>query len=112
MERTLTCLDSTFLVAICGADWDQIISKDPLAAGARNVYHNTGSARALIANRVSYMFDLHGPSTVLDTGCSGSLVALDSACQSLRSGEAEMALAGGVGLILSPAQMILLEPSG
>ncbi|PGH16655.1 hypothetical protein AJ80_05157 [Polytolypa hystricis UAMH7299] len=69
-------------------------------------YHMTGTGTAIMSNRISYVFDLKGPSMSIDTGCSGGLVAIHQACQSLRSGECEMALAGGVNLLLSPDLMI------
>lgn len=53
-----------------------------------------------IANRVSYFFDLRGPSVAVDTGCSSSLVAIDMACRSLRDGDCQLAIAGGVNLSL------------
>ncbi|MFD0773859.1 polyketide synthase, partial [Streptomonospora algeriensis] len=61
----------------------------------------TGSARSMIANRVSFALGLRGPSMVVDTGQSSSLVAVHTACESLRTGENELALAGGVHLNLS-----------
>jgi acyl transferase domain-containing protein len=61
-----------------------------------------------IANRVSYVFDLKGPSLCLDTACSSSLVALHLACQSLLGGECETALAGGVNLSLHPSKYLSL----
>lgn len=62
-------------------------------------FHATiGSGRYGAAGRVSFAFDLRGPSFVLDTACSSSLVAVHQACQSLIMGESEMALAGGVNL--------------
>ncbi|MER6716128.1 beta-ketoacyl synthase N-terminal-like domain-containing protein [Streptomyces sp. NPDC000877] len=67
----------------------------------------TGTARSLIANRVSYEFGLQGPSLTVDTACSSSLVAMHLACQSLRTGECRQAFAGGVSLILSPLSMTL-----
>ena len=93
-------------VAMFGHDFEQSITKDPLALSQ---YHFTGGGRTMAANRVSYVFDLHGPSVTLDTACSGSLVALNSACQSLRAGETDMALAGGVGLIFSPDQLAMMS---
>lgn len=62
---------------------------------------NAGQSRAITANRVSYFFDLKGPSVTVDTACSGSLVALHLACQSLRTGDAKLAFAAGVNTVLS-----------
>lgn len=92
-----------------GHDFEQMTHKDPVGMSK---YHNLGVARPLLANRVSYVFDLQGPSVMLDTACSGSLVAVSLACQSLRAGETSMALAGGVGLIFSPDQMALMSMTG
>ena len=62
----------------------------------------TGNTLSIAANRLSYIFDLHGPSLVVDTACSSSLVALHHACNSLRAGETSIALVGGVNLLLHP----------
>lgn len=67
-----------------------------------DAYSGTGNAFCIAANRISYTFDLRGPSFSLDTACSSSLVAVHNAVLSLRKGECDMALAGGVNLILSP----------
>lgn len=72
-------------------------------------YGMTGVGQAIISNRISYLLDLRGPSMTLDTGCSGSLVALHQACLSLRSGESSMSLVGGTNLILSPDTMIPMD---
>ncbi len=69
-------------------------------------YTNTGAALSIAANRISYVFDLRGPSLIVDTACSSSLVAIHLACQSLRAGESTLALAGGVNLILGPESTI------
>ena len=77
-----------------------------------------GTSHSAAANRVSYFFNLNGPSLSVDTACSSSLAALHLACKSLESGEADFALAGGVNVILSPGTSIayaeaqLLSPSG
>ncbi|WP_457971301.1 condensation domain-containing protein [Acinetobacter calcoaceticus] len=62
----------------------------------------TGNLTSMLAGRVSHLWDLRGPSIVIDTACSSSLVAIHQACQSLRMGECELALAGGVKLHLYP----------
>ncbi|MFB8763892.1 type I polyketide synthase [Nocardiopsis alba] len=74
----------------------------PAAPGTAPTRHTaTGAARSMIANRVSYALGLRGPSMVVDTGQSSSLVAVHMAVESLRSGENELAVAGGVHLNLS-----------
>ena len=65
-------------------------------------YYGTGNALSIAANRLSYFLDWHGPSWAVDTACSSSLVAVHQACQSLLKGECNLALAGGVNLMLSP----------
>ena len=75
-------------------------------------HSGTGSALSIAANRISYFFNFHGPSMAIDTACSSSLAAVHLACQSLRSGECGMALAGGVNMILSPAHSIAFTKAG
>ena len=65
-------------------------------------YATTGSGRYAASGRLSFHFDLRGPSLTVDTACSSSLVALHLACRSLQSRDCEMALAGGVNVILRP----------
>ncbi|MEO8693820.1 MAG: SDR family NAD(P)-dependent oxidoreductase [Acidimicrobiales bacterium] len=78
----------------------------------------TGTTHCIIANRVSYLLDLHGPSMAIDTACSSSLVAIHTACQSLRNRDSDMAIAGGVNVILSPepglamAKWGVMSPAG
>lgn len=72
----------------------------------------------IVANRLSHLLDLHGPSIAVDTACSSSLVSVHLACQSLRVGESNLALAGGVNLNLFPEESIsrslagMVAPSG
>lgn len=73
-----------------------------------NVYAITGNCLNFIAGRISYILGLKGPSMAIDTACSSSLVAVHSACQSLRNNECNLAIAGGVNLILSPRTTLSL----
>nr|ALQ32784.1 putative polyketide synthase [Fusarium babinda] len=81
-------------------------------------YHATGVAMSILANRLSYFYDWKGPSVGIDTACSSSLVAMHYAVQTLRSGEAKMAVAAGSNLILSPdlfvseSSLNMLSPNG
>lgn len=68
-----------------------------------------GSSLAALANRVSYAFDLHGPSIALDTMCSGGLTALHLAVRSIRAGDCALAVAGGVNLMTHPGKYRLLS---
>ncbi|MBV8889027.1 MAG: SDR family NAD(P)-dependent oxidoreductase [Alphaproteobacteria bacterium] len=70
--------------------------------GSGDSYSMTGNTLSILANRVSYAFDLRGPSFVVDTACSSSLVALHQACEAIRAGRIENAVVGGVNLLLSP----------
>ncbi|NEO43740.1 MAG: SDR family NAD(P)-dependent oxidoreductase [Moorea sp. SIO4A3] len=81
-------------------------------------YDATGNGFCFAAGRLSYFLGLQGPSMAIDTACSSSLVAIHEACQSLRQGESNLALAGGVQLILSPqvttalSKLKALSPDG
>lgn len=78
----------------------------------------TGTTSSIAANRISYVFDLRGPSMAIDTACSSSLIAFHQACRAILGGESRMALAGGVSLHLHPYPFIIfskasmLSPSG
>jgi 3-oxoacyl-(acyl-carrier-protein) synthase/pimeloyl-ACP methyl ester carboxylesterase/acyl carrier protein len=73
---------------------------------------STDSSFASIANRASYFFDLRGPSIALDTTCAGSLTTLHLACESLRHGETELAIAGGVNVTSHPHKYLVLSRTG
>lgn len=96
----------------------QYIQLDPSARHLIGAQMTTGTAMSIAANRLSYVFDFHGPSLALDTACSSALVAVHLACQSIWNGESTLALAGGVNAMLKPDMTIgmckasMLSPDG
>jgi acyl transferase domain-containing protein/NADPH:quinone reductase-like Zn-dependent oxidoreductase/SAM-dependent methyltransferase/NADP-dependent 3-hydroxy acid dehydrogenase YdfG/acyl carrier protein len=95
--------DTAVYVGVSGSDY---FNFQHLNTDSINAYTNAGGALSIVANRISYMFDLRGPSMAIDTACSSSLVALHQACHSLRNGESQMALTAGVNILLSPYPFI------
>ncbi|MEP8623894.1 beta-ketoacyl synthase N-terminal-like domain-containing protein [Enterobacter cloacae] len=88
--------DTAVYVGISASDY-------ALACGDNvSAYSGLGNAHSIAANRISYLYDLKGPSVALDTACSSSLVAIEGAMQSLRTGRCSLAIAGGVNLALTP----------
>ncbi|MFI6345029.1 SDR family NAD(P)-dependent oxidoreductase [Streptomyces sp. NPDC050560] len=85
------------------SDGSYIALQDPRDVGP---YSMTGAASSIAANRLSYAFDLRGPSMAVDTACSSSLVALDRACRTLLDGTSRTALCAGANLVLSPVHYI------
>lgn len=95
-------------VGIVGCEYG-MLPRDTTRLGP---FAGTGTLASLAAGRLSYFLGLHGPSLAIDTACSSSLVALHYACESLRRGECDLALAGGVNLLLSPLPMLSLCRTG
>ncbi|MEO8619716.1 MAG: SDR family NAD(P)-dependent oxidoreductase [bacterium] len=75
---------------------------DPANRDLLDSHSNSGSATSIAANRISYLYDLRGPSFTVDTACSSSLTATHLACRSLESGECDLAIVGGVQLQINP----------
>nr|CCE88381.1 polyketide synthase [Sorangium cellulosum] len=100
-------------VGMWRADYGRFVREAPVDA-----YSVSGSLLSTAAGRVSYTFGLQGPCMIIDTACSSSLVAVHTACQSLRTGECDLALAGGANLLLDPVgiammlEMHMLSPDG
>lgn len=102
-------------VGISANDYGELQHSNPETISA---YTNVGNALSVAANRISYVFDLHGPSLAVDTACSSGLVAVHQAVQSLRCGESAVAIAAGINVLLSPfpyvgfAKAKMLSPHG
>jgi acyl transferase domain-containing protein/acyl carrier protein len=102
-------------VGLWTSDYEHCLDEQ---TGELDFYSTTGSGRYAASGRLGYFFDLRGPNLTIDTACSSSLVAIHLACQSLRNGESEMALAGGANVILRPeitrryTEANMLSPDG
>ncbi|KAK3360559.1 polyketide synthase [Lasiosphaeria hispida] len=102
--KPIGCYIGTF-----GQDWHEMSVKESQHAGSYTV---TGYGDLILANRVSYEYDFRGPSLVIKTGCSASLVALHEACRALQSGDASAAVVGGTSLIMGPNTTALFFNEG
>jgi acyl transferase domain-containing protein len=91
------------------SDYKELLYSDPEGAPS---YSATSLQKTSLANRISWLWDLKGPSFTLDTACSSSLVALHVACQSLRTGESQMAIVGGSNLLLGPEVFMFFGGQG
>ncbi|KAK6505459.1 hypothetical protein TWF481_007360 [Arthrobotrys musiformis] len=96
-------------VGCLSQDYGLINSKDPEAAPK---YAVTGTELSMVPNRLSWFFNLKGPSLAVDTACSSSLVALDLACQLLRSGETDIGIVAGTNLMHMPDFYLYLDNMG
>ncbi len=96
-------------IGISGMEYSNLVKLDLHRIDGHT---GTGVALSVSANRISYLFDLKGPSMVVDTACSSSLVAVHLACRSIWNGESTLALAGGVNAILAPDVTVTLGKGG
>ncbi|ORW23191.1 polyketide synthase Pks13 [Mycobacterium palustre] len=96
-------------IGVSNNDYGFLAVSDPTVA---HPYAITGNATSIVPNRVSYFYDFRGPSVAVDTACSSSLVAIHQAVQALRNGEADVAVAGGVNALLTPAVTLGFDEIG
>lgn len=90
-------------IGLCTIDYHRLLYRDYARLGPHS---SVGTTSCITANRLSYLLDLRGPSISIDAACASGLVSVHLACQSLRSQESDLCLAGGVNLILSPDSTI------
>ena len=96
-------------VGLSGFDYSEVIRASGIGSVAQSA---TGMAHCLLPNRLSYLLDLRGPSEAIDTACSSSLVAVHRAAEAIANGDCEMAIAGGVNLMLAPSLQMALGHAG
>lgn len=102
---------TSVFVGMMNADYWDLQHRNGIAD--MDLYSFTGMhQRSLASGRLSYAFDLRGPSVTIDAACASSLVAIHLACKSLRSGESTMALACGVNLVLTPHENVMYSQVG
>lgn len=107
-ERVAGTRTAVFM-GIMWPDYAKLLAENPAQLAG---YATSGVGLALAANRISYVFDLRGPSVSVDVQCASSLVAVSLAAGSIWSGEAEFALAGGVNLILTADSDLMMSRAG
>ncbi|WP_372442951.1 type I polyketide synthase [Mycolicibacterium baixiangningiae] len=107
--RSLAGSDTAVLMGVNSDDYGKLIMEDLPGIEA---WTGIGTALCGIANRVSHLLDLRGPSVALDAACAASLVAVHHACQLLRAGETSLALAGGVSALIGPGLTRVLDQAG
>jgi len=98
-------------VGVAASDWANLQLRGAPDAEVLQSHFAAGVGHSMVSGRLSYVLGLQGPSMSMDTACSSSLVALHTACQSLRSSECDLALAGGVNLILAPDFTVAFQQS-
>ena len=107
---------SGIFVGVAANEYSHLLSGDSVET--IEAHFITGNALNAIAGRVAFALGLEGPAVAVDTACSSSLVAVHQACQALHSGDCDLALAGGVNVLLSPASIVaasrarMLSPGG
>ncbi len=107
--RALAGTKTGVFAGISTSEYAHLTVADP---GRIDAWTATGAASSVAAGRISYLLDLRGPSLAVDTACSSSLVAVHLAAASLRARECDLALAGGVNLLLSPAITMAFDAGG
>jgi acyl transferase domain-containing protein/SAM-dependent methyltransferase/acyl carrier protein len=95
-------------IGACHSDYRELLA----ATDSAEAYVGSGGAQSILANRLSYFFDLTGPSETIDTACSSSLVALHRGAQAIKSGDCEMSLVGAVNLICTATDSLAYYEAG
>jgi len=102
--------DTGVFIGVSSTDYSILLKEH--ADVVSEAHFSTGYSHAVLANRISYLFDLHGPSEAIDTACSSSLVAIHRAVENIRSGNCSMAVAGGVNALLAPDLTLSFTQAG
>lgn len=107
--QSLSGSNTGVFVGVMTSDYNDLLTSEKIEIEA---YTPIGLAHSMLANRISFLLNLHGPSEAIDTACSSSLVALHRAVESIQRNECDAAFVGGVNLILSPTLSIAFDKAG
>ncbi|MFH6942771.1 SDR family NAD(P)-dependent oxidoreductase [Flavobacterium sp. FlaQc-50] len=108
--NTIKGTDTGVFIGVSSSDYSTLLKEQTNQVGMAQFA--TGSAHSVLVNRISYIFDLHGPSEPIDTACSSSLIAIHRAAEHIRNGHGTLAIAGGVNAILSPELTLSFSQAG
>ncbi|MGD6960815.1 SDR family NAD(P)-dependent oxidoreductase [Fictibacillus phosphorivorans] len=101
--------DTGLFVGVATSDYNEILQDTTAEIEAQT---STGMSHSMLANRISYLLNLHGPSEPVNTACSSSLVSIHRAVESIQNGNCEMAIAGGINVMLTPTLHISFSKAG
>lgn len=104
----LALLKTGLFVGVFNHDYAELLQQNEVM----DAYLTTGTMNSMIANRISYILNLRGPSEAIDTACSSSLVAIHQAVHAILHGDCDMALAGGVNALITPTSFITAYQAG
>ncbi|MFH0348560.1 SDR family NAD(P)-dependent oxidoreductase [Bacillus vallismortis] len=100
---------TALFVGVATTDYRELYQKNHTEINAQTT---TGTSHSILANRISFLLNIHGPSEPIDTACSSSLVAIHRAVEAIQYGQCEMAIAGGVNIIASPNLNVSFHKAG
>ncbi|HHL31383.1 MAG TPA: hypothetical protein ENJ41_02270, partial [Oceanospirillales bacterium] len=107
MPAAFAGTDTGVFVGASTSDYEELIRKHELVAHA-----STGMNRSIIANRISFLLDLQGPSELIDTACSSSMVAIHKAVEAIKQGHCQYAIAAGVNALITPTHFLSYGKAG
>lgn len=106
--QALSTISTGLFVGVFNNDYAELLQKNNIS----DAYITTGTTHSILANRISYLLNLQGPSEAIDTACSSSLVAIHHAVRAIQNGDCEVAIAGGVNILITPSSYLAANKAG
>ena len=108
-SNTIKGSNTGVFIGVASSDYSVLLNNKVFSSEAE---FSTGEAYSILANRISYLLDIHGPSEPIDTACSSSLIAIHRAVENIRNGSCNIAIAGGVNAIITPQRTLSFSQAG